>query len=136
MIHILISAEQRIFRQGLHHLLDEYADLCVVAQTSGYAETLSAVRASEPDLAILELSMPGQYGIEIVGEIKAIRPNLKTLILSPRSVPSVAVRALHAGLDGIIAKESGIEELVAAVRHLANGGPQVCPDFQECVAHG
>jgi len=108
---------------GLRLLLAECGDLAIVAETSNYAETLAAVREQELDLAILDLSTPGRDGIEIVAHIRSIQPSMKTLVLSTRSTQSTLMRALNVSLDGFMAKESGVEELVGAIHHLAYGEP-------------
>ena len=123
MIRLLIAGDHKLFRQGLRLLLAECGDLAIVAETSNYAETLAAVRQQELDLAILDLSTPGRDGIEIVAHIRSIQPSMKTLVLSTRSTQSTLMRALNVSLDGFMAKESGVEELVGAIHHLAYGEP-------------
>ena len=89
------------------------------------------MRENEIDVAVLDLSMPGRSGMELIKLIKAERPKLRLLVLSMHSEEQYAVRAVRAGAAGYLTKESAADELVAAIRRIAGGGAYISPETAE-----
>jgi DNA-binding NarL/FixJ family response regulator len=136
MIRILIADDHRIFREGLARLLRDHDDFDVVAEAGGYADVVAALRVHRVDLAVLDLSMPGRDGIELISYVKDISPHVKVLVITMQSGDFSAVRALRAGADGYMTKENAASEVVGAIRQIARGTRYVCPMIAERLALG
>ena len=122
MIRILIADDHAILRAGLKHLLSEATDIVVAGEASSGSETMSLVREADFDLLVLDMSMPGRSGIDLIRQIKAERPRLPILILSMHKEDIFAVRALRAGAAGYLCKDNAETQLEAAIRKVAGGG--------------
>jgi DNA-binding NarL/FixJ family response regulator len=131
VIRVLLADDHAIVRAGLKELLASTGDIAVVAEATNGTEVLSAVRGGEFDVAVLDMSMPGRSGIELIKLVKAERPRLRILVLSMHSEEQYAVRAVKAGASGYLTKESAADELVAAIRRIAGGGAYVTPETAE-----
>jgi DNA-binding NarL/FixJ family response regulator len=92
------------------------------------------VRESEYDVLVLDMSMPGRSGIELIKQVKGERPRLRILILSMHSEAQYAVRAIKAGASGYLTKDGAADQLVAAIRRIAAGGAFVSPEAAEQLA--
>jgi two-component system, NarL family, invasion response regulator UvrY len=134
MIRVLLADDHNIVRAGVKELLADAGDIVVAGEADNGNEALARVRAHEFDVAVLDMSMPGRSGIELIRLVKAERPKLKVLVLSMHSEQEYAVRALRAGASGYLTKESVAEELVAAIRRVAAGGAYVSPETAERLA--
>jgi DNA-binding NarL/FixJ family response regulator len=128
VIRVLLADDHAIVRTGLREILESTSDIEVAAEAANGIEALNAVRAGEFDIAVLDLSMPGRSGIELIKLVKEERPKLRVLVLTMHSEEQYAVRALRAGASGYLTKESAADELVAAVRRVASGGAYVSPE--------
>lgn len=131
MIRVLLADDHAIVRAGLKEILSATGDITVVAEATNGTEVLSAVRGGEYDVAVLDMSMPGRSGIELIKLVKAERPKLRILVLSMHSEEQYAVRAVKAGASGYLTKESAADALVAAIRRIAAGGAYVTPETAE-----
>jgi DNA-binding NarL/FixJ family response regulator len=131
MMRVLIADDHAIVRAGIKDILEASGDIVVAAEAANGHEALAKVREGEFDVAVLDLSMPGRSGIELIKLIKTERPKLKVLVLSMHSEEQYAVRALKAGASGYLTKESAADELVAALRRIAGGGAYVSPETAE-----
>jgi len=127
MIRILIADDHRLLREGMKQILQKHADLLVVAEASDGREVLSAARENELNVILLDLSMPGLGGLDILDELVAEHPRVAILVLSMHPEEQYAVRVLKAGAAGYLTKESAAEELVAAIRSVARGGTYASP---------
>jgi DNA-binding NarL/FixJ family response regulator len=134
MIRILIADDHLMFRQGIGWLLADEDDFEIVAEASNYAEVIAAVRTQALDLVVLDLSMPGRDGIEMIGHIRTIAPALKILVLTMHHEEQYAARSLRAGCNGYITKDYAGEQLVDAIRRLAEGRGYICPNIAERLA--
>jgi DNA-binding NarL/FixJ family response regulator len=134
MIRILIADDHDILRAGLKHILQDSGDIVVAGEASDGHQALAQVRAGHWDAVVLDLSMPGKSGIELIKQIKGEFPKLPILILSMHKEDLYAVRALKAGASGYLTKESAPEDLVAAIRKVAAGGKYVTPALGERLA--
>jgi DNA-binding NarL/FixJ family response regulator len=136
MIRLLIADDHRIFRQGLKRLLADHADLSVVAEAATCAEVVDQVRAHPVDVLILDLSMPGRGGIELISHAKALRPGLRVLVMTMHGEDPYVTQALRGGADGYMTKEDAADELGLVIRRIAAGGRYVCAAVAERLALG
>lgn len=134
MIRVLIADDHAIFRAGLRRILEEAGELTVVAEAATGEEALEAARQSHPEVAVLDVSMPGRGGIETVQEMKRRVPQVKILVLTMHSEDSFAVRCLREGADGYLTKDAPPEQLLAAIRKVFSGGKYVSPGLAERLA--
>jgi DNA-binding NarL/FixJ family response regulator len=134
MIRLLIADDHKIFRQGLARLLADHADLEVVAQAGDSAEVIEALRTESVDLLILDLSMPGRCGVELIGRAKQLRPGLRVLVMTMHGGEPYVTQALRAGADAYLTKEGAADEIVTAIRRVAAGGRYVCSSVAERLA--
>lgn len=134
MIRVLLADDHTIVRAGLKEILDGTGDIRVVAEAASGNETLARVRDTELDVVVLDLSMPGRSGIELIKQIRSERSKLRVLVLSMHSEAQYAVRALKAGASGYLTKEGAADQLVAAIRRIAAGGAFVSPETAERLA--
>ena len=136
MIRVLLADDHAIVRTGLKEILEGTGDIRVAAEAGSGDEALARVRDTEFDVLVLDLSMPGRSGIELIKQIKSERSKLRVLVLSMHSEAQYAVRALKAGASGYLTKEGAADELVAAIRRIAAGGAFVSPETAERLARG
>lgn len=122
MIRILIADDHDILRAGLKHILQDSGDIVVAGEASDGYQVLTQLRAEKWDAIVLDLSMPGKSGIELIKQIKGEFPRLPILILSMHKEDLYAVRALKAGASGYLCKDSAETLLVQAIRKVAGGG--------------
>ena len=131
MIRVLLADDHAIVRNGLKEILEATGDIVVAAEATHGYEALARARDCEADVAVVDLSMPGRSGVELIKLIKAERPRLRLLVLSMHSEEQYAVRAVKAGAAGYLTKESAADELVAAIRRIAGGGAYISPETAE-----
>jgi len=136
MVRLLIADDHRIFREGLACLLREHGDLDVIAEAGSDIDVLSALRVHQINLVVLDLSMPGRDGVELIAEIKAAHPHVRILVVTMQSSDVSALRALRAGADGYITKDNAAAEVTAAIRQIMRGARYVCPLVAERLALG
>ena len=131
---ILIADDHAVVRRGLREILASELDMVVVGEATNGVEALNLVRKLDWDVAILDYSMPGQSGVELVKEIKHQFPGRPVLVLSVLPEEVHATQVFKAGGAGYINKESASEELIGAVRKVMNGGKYVSQKFAEKLA--
>ncbi|MCC7484322.1 MAG: response regulator transcription factor [Burkholderiales bacterium] len=125
MIEVLLADDHAIVRAGLKEILADTGDIRVAAEAANGQEVLDRVRARDYDVVVLDLSMPGRSGIELIKLVKDEKPGLRILVLTMHGETQYAVRALKAGASGYLTKETAADELVAAIRRIAAGGAYV-----------
>jgi DNA-binding NarL/FixJ family response regulator len=125
MIRILIVDDHAVVRQGLKKILSEQADMEVAGEAQSAEALLGMVGKGTWDILIMDISMPGRSGLDVLKDIRREYPNLPVLFMSMLPEEQFAVRALKAGASGYIAKETAPEELVKAVRKICAGGKYV-----------
>jgi two-component system invasion response regulator UvrY len=134
MIKILIADDHGIIRKGIKQILSRTSDIEVTAEASTGQEALEKIWTSHIDLVILDISLPGRNGLEILKQIKSQKPKLPVLILSMYPEEQYAVRVLRAGASGYLTKESDKNELVEAIRRIAEGKKYITPSLAEKLA--
>ena len=135
MIRILIADDHAVVREGLRQIITKHSDMVVAGEAANGPDVLNKIREASYDVVLLDLSMPGRSGLEILGEIKKETPNSRVLILSVHAESLYAVRALKAGASGYLTKESAPEELVEAIRKVSRGGKYISPSLAERLAY-
>jgi DNA-binding NarL/FixJ family response regulator len=131
MIKILIADDHAIVREGLKQIVSESPDLVVVAEACTGQEVLDKVGKNDLDLVVLDIAMPGRGGLDILKEIKSLKPKLPVLILSMYPEEQYAVRVLKSGASGYLTKESAPIELVKAIRQISQGKKYISPSLAE-----
>lgn len=134
MIEILLADDHTIVRDGLRQIIADTDDLTVAGEAVNGNEVLALVRERNWDVLILDISMPGKNGLELIKQIKIERPKLPILILSMHDEEQYALRALRAGAAGYLTKDSNARQLLAVVRKIAAGGVFLSPAMAERMA--
>jgi len=136
VIRIVIADDHTIVREGLKQLLASDAALCVVGEARDGHEVMQRVRELDFDVLLLDLSMPGKSGIELIKQAKAEKPRLRILVLSMHEEHQYAVRAIRSGASGYLTKESASTQLISALHKVAAGGAYITSEVAEQLALG
>jgi two-component system invasion response regulator UvrY len=131
MIRVLVADDHAVVRRGVVQILDEAPDLVAAGQASTGREVLQQVQENDYDVLVLDIGMPDGSGLEVLHQLRTLRPELRVLILSMYPERQYALRALKAGAAGYLTKESAPDELVAAVRRIAQGGRYITQSLAE-----
>jgi DNA-binding NarL/FixJ family response regulator len=131
MIRIVIADDHTIVRDGLKQILAGAPDMRVTAEAQDGHEVLKRVREDDFDVLVLDMSMPGKSGIELIKQVRGEKPRLRILILSMHAEQQYAVRAIKAGAAGYMTKDSASAQLIAAIRKVAGGGAFISPAAAE-----
>ncbi|SMF99927.1 response regulator [Burkholderia singularis] len=121
MIKVLIADDHTLVRDGLRHILQNASGFEVAGQAWDGASTIALVRGTDAQVLVLDLSMPGRTGVELIKQIKDERPALHILVLTMHAEQQYAVRAFRAGASGYMTKECASAELIDAVTKVAAG---------------
>ncbi|SKD01879.1 two component transcriptional regulator, LuxR family [Burkholderia sp. CF099] len=125
MIKVLLADDHTLVRDGLRHILQSASGFEVAGEASDSGTTIALIRATEAHVLVLDLSMPGRNGVDLIKQIKDEKPALRILVLTMHAEQQYAVRAFKAGASGYMTKESASAELVGAVTKVASGGVYV-----------
>ena len=136
MIRIVIADDHAIVREGLKRIVASAQDMEVLAEAADGTEVLQRVREADFDVLVLDLSMPGRSGMELIRLVKAEQPRLRILVLSMHQELQYAVRAIKSGASGYLTKESAPAQLVLALRKIASGGAYISAEVAEQLALG
>ena len=134
MIRVVVADDHQILREGLKQLLAAAGDLQVVGEAADGFEVLQRIRTLDFDVLLLDMSMPGKSGVELIKQVKTEKPKLRILVLSMHEEHQYAVRAIRAGASGYLTKESAAPQLVAAIRKVAGGGAFISAEVAERLA--
>lgn len=134
MIKILIADDHAIVRRGLKQILTETPDMIVAGEAHNGQDLLEKMRSDQWDVVVLDISMPGRGGLDILKQLKSERPKLPVLMLTIHPEDQYAVRVLRAGASGYLTKESAPDHLVEAIRKVARGGKYISPHLAERLA--
>lgn len=130
MIRLLIADDHTLLREGLKQLLSMTDDIIVSGEAANGEETLEALQAnSEVDLLVLDISMPGTSGIDLIAKIREDYPALPILVLSMHNEPQIARRVIKAGAAGYITKDSALSMVVTAIRKIVTGEHFITPEL-------
>ena len=134
MTRILVADDHAIVRQGLKQIVADTPDLVVTGEASRGREVLERVSKDDYDVVLLDITMPDKTGLEVLEELKRLRPKLPVLILSMHPEEQYAIRALRAGASGYVTKEGVPDELITAIRKVSLGGKYISPSLAEKLA--
>jgi two-component system invasion response regulator UvrY len=128
---ILIADDHTVVREGLKQIVAETSDIVVVDEASTGHEVLNKALRNEYDMVVLDITMPGISGLDVLKQLKIERPKLRVLVLSVHPEDQYAVRALKAGASGYLTKESAPAELITAIRKVSQGKKYVTSTLAE-----
>ena len=121
MIRLLFADDHQMFRQGLHRLLQDSDTIEIVAECAGGVEALTRIRQLQPDVAVLDLSMPDMGGLEVLAAVRAEGNTIPVIILTMHEDPIWSKRAVAAGVNGFVLKDDAFTELIKAVYTVLDG---------------
>jgi DNA-binding NarL/FixJ family response regulator len=135
MIRLLMADDHGIVREGLKQLFVLVEDVTVAGEADSGSQVLAALQEDCFDLLLLDMSMPGISGIELIEQVRCLRPTLPILVLSMHHEPQIVKRALKAGASGYLSKDTNDpQRLLNAIRRVASGGRYMDPEMAERVA--
>ena len=134
MIRLVIADDHPIVRQGLHRIVEEHADMQVVAEAVDGDEVVRVLESSSADVLLLDISMPGPPFLDLLGRLRRDWPGVAVLVLSAHAEEQYAIRALRAGAAGYLTKERSPDELADAIRRIHRGGRYITPTLAEHLA--
>ncbi len=134
MIRVLIADDHPIVRQGLKQILAEAHDMIVADEAGDGRELLAKMRNNEYDIVLLDITMPGTSGLDLLKQLKIEKPRLPILILTMHPEEQYAVRVLKAGAEGYLTKTSAPDELIGAIRKVSAGGRYITSSLAEKLA--
>jgi DNA-binding NarL/FixJ family response regulator len=131
MIEIMIADDHAIVRAGLKQCINDTKDIIVKDEASNGDEAFNKIIQNDYDVILLDLSMPGRNGLDIIKEVKNQKPKVKILVLTIHPEEQYAMRVLKAGASGYLTKESAPQELISAIRKVALSGRYISPSLAE-----
>ena len=134
MINIFIADDHELVREGLKKILKEEVDMTVIGEADNATDVLIKMRDSKCDILLLDMNMPGRSGIDLITDLKIMRPQLRILVLSIHPEDRLALRTLKAGASGYISKDTALEELVVAIRKIHTRGKYLSVKMAEQLA--
>lgn len=134
MIRVLLADDHAIIRDGLKQIFADTDDLVVAGEAANGNEVLAKVREQDWDVLVLDISMPGRSGLELIKLVKNEKPRLPILVLSMHQEEQYALRVLRAGASGYLTKDSDATQLVAVLRKVARGGVFLSTSMAEQMA--
>lgn len=130
-IRIIIVDDHSIVRAGLIKILKDEPDIEVIAEANGFEQLFAILEMVQPEIVLLDISLNGKNGLDVLKEIKIHYPSVKTLILSMHPGELYAVRSIRAGAVGYVTKESAADQLVDAIRQVHASGKYITPTLAE-----
>jgi DNA-binding NarL/FixJ family response regulator len=134
MINVVIADDHTIVRHGLREILNSEADITTVAEAATGQEVVDLVRSRLVDVVLLDITMPGRNGLDVLKELRRTHPKIAVIVLSMHPKDQYGVRVIKAGAASYISKESAPEELVNAIRTAYRGEKYITPDLADLLA--
>jgi DNA-binding NarL/FixJ family response regulator len=136
VIRLVIADDHAIVREGLKRIVGDVADMQIAGEAADGTEVMQRVRELDFDVLVMDLSMPGRSGMELIKLVKAEKPKLRILVLSMHQETQYAVRSIKSGASGYLTKESAPAQLEQAIRKIAGGGAYISAEVAEQLALG
>jgi DNA-binding NarL/FixJ family response regulator len=134
MIKVFIVDDHEIIREGLKKILREESDLVVVGEAQSGDEVLENIHNIDCDIMLLDMNMPGRNGLDLIGDLKTLKPKLHILVLSIHPEDKFALRTLKSGASGYLCKDTALDELVVAIRKVHTKGRYLSNTLAEQLA--
>lgn len=134
MINILIADDHAVVREGLKQIISETPDMRVTDEADNGQDVLDKVSEQHYDVVLLDITMPGRSGLDVLKQLKSKQPRLPVLMLSVHPEEQYAIRTLKAGASGYLTKGSATDELIAAIRKISTGKKYVSSSLAEKLA--
>ncbi len=134
MIRVFVADDHAIVRKGLRQIIEETPEFELAGEAANGEEVLKLLTKIECDVLLLDLSMPGRSGVDVIQTIRDLKPRLPILVLSAFPEDQYAVRLLKSGIAGYMNKEAAPERLVVAIHKVVAGGKYVSPELAERLA--
>lgn len=134
VIRVLLADDHALFRKGLKQLLDGVGDMRVVGEAADGDEVLAALHKIEFDILLLDVSMPGISGAELIGKIRSTHPDLPILVLTMHDTPQFVKSKLQAGANGYLTKDCDPDILCQVIRKIVQGGRYIAQEMAEMLA--
>ena len=134
MIKVLLADDHSIVRAGLRRIVEESGDMEVVAEADDGREAIQLVQKTDPDVAVVDISMPGLDGLEVISRLQSLKPELPILVLTMHEEGQYVVRTIQAGAKGYLTKQSAPEQLVKAIRKIYDGKRYITDEAAESLA--
>jgi two-component system, NarL family, invasion response regulator UvrY len=131
VINILLADDHSIVRAGLLRIIEETQNIRVIAEAADGREAIQKAHETQPDVAVIDISMPGLDGMEVIQQLALYYPKLPILVLTVHEEEQYIWRALKAGAKGYITKRSAPEQLVKAIRKVHGGGRYLTDEVAE-----
>jgi two-component system, NarL family, invasion response regulator UvrY len=131
MIKILVADDHAVVRAGLKQFVSDTTDIIVSGEASDGKEALKKSLEEDYDIVLLDITMPGMNGLDVLKQLKSQKPGLKVLVLTIHPEEQYAMRVLKAGASGYLTKESAPQELISAIRKVASGGRYISSALAE-----
>ena len=135
MIRILLADDHSIVRAGLRRIIEDSGDIEVIAEPADGHEAVQKAHETQPDVAVIDISMPIMDGLEVINQIHHYYPKMPILILTMHEEEQYVFRAISAGAKGYITKRSAPEQMVNAIRKVHAGGRYLSDSAAESLAH-
>jgi len=134
MIKALLADDHLIVRAGLRRIIEESDDIEVIAEADDGKAAIQLAREKSPDVAVVDISMPGLDGLEVISQLKIYLPDLPIIILTMHEEEQYVVRAIEAGAMGYVTKRSAPEHIVKAIHQVLGGAPYLTAEASEALA--
>ncbi len=131
MIRVIVADDHDLMREGIKKIIDQEPGIEVIGEASDSFELFEILDRTDCDILLLDISMPGKSGIEILKYLKGMKKNFKTIVLTMHPEDRFAIRSIKSGALGYLTKETAPEELVIAIRKVYNGGKYITEKVAE-----
>jgi len=136
MIRVLIADDHAIIRKGLARILADIPDAVTVDEACNGEEALVMIEGNDYDLVLLDISMPGKGGFEVLNEIRSSKPGVPVVMFSMHPEEQYALRSLRAGASGYLTKDRAVDELLVAIKKVLSGGKYISDSLAQKLAFG
>jgi two-component system, NarL family, invasion response regulator UvrY len=136
MIRLVIADDHAAVRRAVQEIVRDEGDLCVVGEAQNAEEILAFMRTHDADVIVLDISLPGRSGLEVLRQLQYEHPGVPVLVMSVHDESPYAVYAMKAGAAGYVPKQTAPDELVRAIRTVVSGMRYVSPSFGELMSLG